>query len=145
MPTTRQISLAMAAAVALIAALLGASVALYFATSDREIDPERRSETEVPVPAAPAGDEIGAFGTIASKQADSIVLDSRSGRITVEVDDSSPLYRETSMLRVGERVAVLGVADGHGRIEARSIFVEALPEPIRADPADEEGRKDGGR
>jgi len=143
MPSFPPVRFVVAVAIALTSALAGASVALYFARDGTGSDAPQIARTDAAGPAQPP--RVFAFGTVASKTPDSFVLRTAEGTIFVEVDDDSPLYREASMLREGERVAVVGQSDGAGRIEASRVFVEALPTPIRADSADEEGRRDGGR
>ncbi len=144
MRSHRQITVAMAAIVALIAALLGASAGVYFTRAEAG-GPAGRMAASPASPAVPETEFVTAIGRIESKTPDSFVLRTASGTVVVEVDDTSPLYREASMLRVGERVAVTGAPDGDRRIEAREVFVETLPEPVRASAADEEGSRDGGR
>ena len=107
-----------------------------------------------PVPAADSGAgrdgaPIGISGRIVSILPGSFVLHHGTGTITVEMDHWDPAYRESGMLRDGDRVLVTGAIDDDlyaaKRIEAAGVYVDRLDRWFRASPADEENARRPGQ
>ena len=95
------------------------------------------------------GAPIGISGRIVSVLPGSFVLHHGTGTITVEMDDWDPAYRESAMLRDGDRVLVTGAIDDDlyaaKRIEAGGVYVDRLGRWFRANPADEENARRPGQ
>lgn len=121
--------------VAVASPLLALSVVLYLG---KEMELVNGTRTE-----APAGSErpvpaVTLSGTVISAHPDYFLLDTGRGRLVVEVDDSSDLYREGQMLRARDQVTVTGYPDGRGRLEAGRVVIQGLEQNVHANPRDEE-------